>query len=396
LATPPLLLSVWGARRVSLGPGAQLGLLVAGLVVLRLCIPGALPVGSADAYRYLWDGLVQAQGYNPYAHAPQAEELAHLRDTWLYPQIFRADMRTVYPPLAQLSFRLAHAIGGGFIGLAWVYLLHDLVAAGLLAGLLRQRDLQPLRGLLFCWSPLLVVQSYAAAHLDVLLTPWLLLAFLVARRRPGLAGAALGCATMVRPIAALCGPALALRRPLREGLICAAGFAGAIIILVLPYASAGEGLFESLLIYAEHWRFNASLFRPLEALLGDTPWFRLGIYALIGALACGAGLLPVERPTRGMLGLGAYLALAPTVYPWYATGLLALLALRGGPLPLLLPALLTLSDLVLVDGRIGGPWEVPTAALWVEYIGIYGLALWQVVSFWRNRHASAAEGRRLI
>lgn len=383
LATPLLALALRASVAVqaerALSTRGALALLLMGLVALRLAIPLELICGSDDAYRYLWDGKVLLHAINPYRFAPASPELAGLRDTLIHPQIFRPDMRTVYPPLAQFWFAVAQAVGqGSAFGLKLVYLLHDGVATVLLVILLRRRRAPALRALLYAWSPLLVVQGYAAAHLDPLLVPWLLAALLWSQRRPWAAGAALGCAAMVRPLAAICGPALALRRPVREGLLVVAGFLLVGALLTLPYLGAGRGLVESLLIYAQHWRFNGFLFRPLELLFGEPRWFRLAVNGAIGLVAITAALLPISRPARALVALAAYVVLAPTIYPWYLIAALALAALYSGPLPLLLPALVTLSDLVFVDGRVGGPWKVPTRALLSEYGGLCLISLWQL------------------
>lgn len=44
------------------------------------------PRTSTDAYRYAWDGRVQAAGISPYDHAPEDRALAPLRDRWLFPK----------------------------------------------------------------------------------------------------------------------------------------------------------------------------------------------------------------------------------------------------------------------------------------------------------------------
>jgi hypothetical protein len=43
------------------------------------------------------------------------------------------------------------------------------------------------------------------------------------------------------------------------------------------------------------------------------------------------------------------------------------------------PALIGISDLVVAVGVQGGHWQVPRAALWLEYLGIYGLLLYQLL-----------------
>ena len=66
--------------------------------------PGFL---SDDIYRYVWDGLVQQAGINPYHYPPEAPELGFLRDETIFPMINRKSALTIYPPAAQLFFRAA-------------------------------------------------------------------------------------------------------------------------------------------------------------------------------------------------------------------------------------------------------------------------------------------------
>ena len=56
--------------------------------------------------RYLWDGRVLVAGFNPYTEAPDASQLAELRDeSW--ERMPHRDVATVYPPLALAFFSIA-------------------------------------------------------------------------------------------------------------------------------------------------------------------------------------------------------------------------------------------------------------------------------------------------
>lgn len=302
-------------------------------------------------------------------------------------------MRTVYPPLAQLWFWLAYLLGGvSFVGLKTIFLLHEVAAVMLLLALLRRRGLPAGRALVYAWSPLAVVQGFAGNHLDTLLVPWLFLALLLAEEHPFFSGAALGASAMIRPVTALGGPALALLRPLRETTLAAAGFVVACLALSLPYASVGlDAMTESLRTYGQHWQFNGSLFKGADALLNQWAPFRTTLYGTIALCGLASGLAPARPDTRMALGIGSYFALAPTVYPWYLLSVLALLSVASGPLPVALPALITLADLVYVDGAVGGRWEVPRLGLWIEYLGLYGLVALRVIAhFRRNRPRRAS------
>jgi hypothetical protein len=68
------------------------------LVIFRACLLPADPsVLSKDMYRYIWDGRVQQNGFNPYQHPPEAAELKELRDNNVYPSINRKSYPTLYP-----------------------------------------------------------------------------------------------------------------------------------------------------------------------------------------------------------------------------------------------------------------------------------------------------------
>ncbi len=389
-ASLPFAFMLFRSQRASMGQGLShrhcLMLLLLGAAALRLCLPWDGLAGTDDAYRYLWDGRVQASGINPFAHAPDAPALEALRDERFWPNIYRPDMRTVYPGLSQLWFLVAYLVHpGGFIGLKLVLLLNDLAAVWLLYTLLRRRGITPLRAAGYAWSPLPVVQLFAGGHLDGLMVPWLLLCVLMAEQdKLGWAGAALGAATQVRPVAVLAAPALALRRPLRETWLAGCGFVAAFSLLLLPYARAGALMLESLLVYANHWRFNGSLFQLAEGLFGRRRVVRRSLYGVVAGASLGAAWLPVGVHGRMLAALGAYFMLAPTVYPWYLLGCLGLGALYGGPLVAAGPLLVTLSDLVFLVKALGGKWQLPTHLLWLEYAGIYGLLTYQLLTHRRR------------
>ena len=363
-------------------------LLLAGVVLLRLCAPWDALIGSDDTFRYLWDGRVAANGINPFAHAPDAPELAHLRDLRFAPFIYRPDMRTVYPGLAQIWFLAGYAMHPtGFVGWKLILLLHELAAAWLLFTMLRERGLPPLRALAYAWSPLPVVQLFGGGHLDGLMVPWLLLAvWMHGRGRSNLAAACLGAAAQVRPVALFALPPLLLGRDLtwRQRLTAGLAFTAAFTFFLLPYARAGSLLVESLLVYASRWRFNGSLFQLMELALGRKAWVRRAAYGVVAAGSIGSAWLPMQLHGRMAAGLGAYFIMAPTVYPWYLLGILGLLSLYGGPLTAALPSLVTLSDLVFWVKAMGGNWKLPPHLLLLEYLGMLGFLCWQLFACTRR------------
>ena len=63
-----------------------------------------LPTLSDDLQRYRWDAKVQANGWNPYAIAPNDPRLAWLRDKY-YEVMPGRELPAIYPPATELLFR---------------------------------------------------------------------------------------------------------------------------------------------------------------------------------------------------------------------------------------------------------------------------------------------------
>lgn len=159
-----------GAALMSLGYAASWGLRSVSWVWMMVLAVGLrllfLPMFPGDdVWRYLWEGLVQNQGYNPYVWAPASAELAHLRTPW-WGFIQHPEITAIYPPLAQALMRLA-AMGPGWWLLKGMVVVADLAVVVLLA-----RRAGTVRAMAYACCPLVLVVFAGGAHFD----PWMLLA----------------------------------------------------------------------------------------------------------------------------------------------------------------------------------------------------------------------------
>ena len=133
------------------------GIAIAARVLLLPMIPGD------DAWRYLWEGRIQLEGFSPYLLAPNAAELVALRDvTWS--GINHAEATAIYPPIAQLMLRAVAAVSGSVLGLKLVFLLADLATAALLV-----RRFGRGAAVLFAWNPLVIYVGAGGAHYEPVL-----------------------------------------------------------------------------------------------------------------------------------------------------------------------------------------------------------------------------------
>ena len=163
-----------GLRRRSL-------LLLALLFVPRLlCLP-MHPWLSDDAWRYLWDGGLVLDETNVYLYAPADSALEHLRGE-VYDHVDYRDVKTIYPPLAQVGFAaavlMAQPFGGGafaqFVCLKILLVGSEIFALLLLLRLLRHRraaHAPPSVLGLYLLSPLPVIEFAGQGHLDAWLLP---------------------------------------------------------------------------------------------------------------------------------------------------------------------------------------------------------------------------------
>jgi hypothetical protein len=343
-------------RRVP--PRRVLLLVVLGAVALRLAaITPVVPL-SDDLYRYAWDGRVQAAGVDPYRYPPNAEELAGLRDDWLFPDeqecaergkdagctlINRPSVRTVYPPVAQAWFLLGHAVGASELrDLGWQLfaLLADVATIVLLWRLLVAAGRDPRWTAIYAWSPVAVLEAVQNGHVDGLAALLVLAAVALAGRRPGWAGAVLGAAAMVKLYPALLLPVLLGRRPLRV----VAAFVAVAVVSYLPHVLAvGWDVLGYLPGYLQEEDYVEGgrylLLRPF-GLAGRPATVVAGLLglAVLAVVLCRVARDPDDVVEPALLLFGAALLIATPVQPWYGLPLAALAALAGRPAWLAVPA----------------------------------------------------------
>jgi alpha-1,6-mannosyltransferase len=360
--------------------------LILGLAVLgRAVLLVAPPVLSDDVHRYLWDGRVQRAGFDPYAHAPAAPELAGLRDEG-WAMINHRDVPTVYPPLAELGFRAVTALWPSPIGFRALAVLFDVGTSLLLAVLLRRRGVDARAVIVFAWSPLAAVEAAVGGHVDAPAIALFVAALLLLERGRWFASGILaGLSLSTKLGAAALLPLLARGRR-------AAILAGLCVGLAPFLWHAGGPLMPGLGEYARRWRHNASLFVPLEAaagaLAGDQPrvlspraarvlsgrdrdrvypdevaaaWARGVAAALWLGLAAVVVVRRLDVFRGGLVLLAGAFLLSPVVHPWYVTWLLPLLCIAP------------FSPLLLFVALVPLGYTAPTGLRVLEY-GIPALA----------------------
>jgi alpha-1,6-mannosyltransferase len=363
--------------RARSSPAALIVVLLAA-VVFRATLFDLPPTLSSDLYRYQWEGAVQVAGHNPYQVTPGDPELQDLQP----PVLARLPVKnvpTAYAPLTELFFGLTARLDG-LPAFKLLSVGFDLGTLLLLLGLLRRRGLPAARALLYGWCPLVVLEFAGSGHNDSLALFFLLAAsLLIIRRRSELvSNIALAAAVMCKWFPAVTLPVYFRRTRWRGGAL----FAASAALLLLPYSTAGGGLLKGLLTYAEHWRNNASLYALFAAATGEAVVATGLALGIVGGLALHLARMRSGPLRSGYLLLAAVLLVSPSVFPWYVTWLVPFLCFFPRPAFLLWTVTVLLSYHVLIDFTALGVWHYTPWLVWLEYLPVYGLLLWE---WWRPR-----------
>ena len=357
------LAGVAALRRTHLSrPGIAAGIVV-GVVMRAVLIPTTVML-ETDHHLYLWDGAVTASGHNPYRHVPddvlaamrgQTEgragevppELIELacQSRGHLEQITFSNLTSMYPPIAQAAFALAHLLSP-WSAISWRVVLAscDLVTLLLLLALLRRSGTHPRWALVYWCNPIALLTLFGSAHVDAIVFPFALGAVLLSLCAcPVWAAAvlALGVGAKLWPVVLL---PLILRPLLRRPRVLMwqlAWFGGVTATMALPAALAG-GSDSALFAYVGGWQINDGLFGVIQFLC---EWLSRATNAawmahptpprLVATATLLTGLLAWSwRPIvdgrdllrRCVASVALMFLLLPVLFPWYYTPLALWLA----------------------------------------------------------------------
>ena len=131
-----------------------LGIILLIALAERLVAVAAPPFLSSDIYRYVWDGMVQGAGINPFRYIPADSHLAFLRDAGIYPNINRREYaHTIYPPGSQIIFWVVTRISPTVTAMKLAMVGFEAVTCYALIRCLKLLHMQPERVLPVCMAP---------------------------------------------------------------------------------------------------------------------------------------------------------------------------------------------------------------------------------------------------
>ncbi len=380
---------------------------------LRFCLLWSTPALEDDFYRYLWDGGVVAHGFNPYKHSPDTifevsapprlQALAASSGA-VIERINHPQLKTIYPPVAQLWFALAHLIEPWSL-IAWrsVALIGELISLALIFDLLRRTGRSLIWSALYWWNPVVIKELINSAHMEAVLLPVVVLALWLGVRGRYV----LGCVALAFAVGTKLWPVMLyplLLRPLLNEpprfiaavLICG----GLIVAWAVPPYLGGLDQTSGFVAFAQQWQTNSALFQQLQAwvgaggeiigLTGEAAGMltRLALAAIVGLIA-----LKVSQPvyrngadliTRAAWVVGAQFLLSPVQFPCYATWIFVLLPFVALPGLLAITATIPLYYLSFHFAAHGRYDLFNAWVLWFIWVPVWALLARDAWRAWRH------------
>jgi alpha-1,6-mannosyltransferase len=367
----------------------KIALIVGGAaVVFRLIVFPLAPSLSDDVFRYRWEGMMQAEGGNPYQSRPVDPEWNHLRDETFH-RVSVPDAKAGYGPLVELieaaTYRVvSHLIPAPHRQAFWFKApaaLFDLGTIVALWALLQALGLPPVRVLIYAWSPVPIMEFWATGHNDAVAVFFVIAALLLAAKERWLCSfSLLSLAACAKIWPLILFPILIGRRKGALSWLPDRWWQWTVLfpitaVLAIPYWSNIEENAQFMSGFLGGWRNNDSIYGLLLWLTGDQYPAKHIAFGIIIATVFAVTWLRWRLEAASLTVICTMLAVSANCHPWYLTWIVPLLAVVPLPALLLWTILMPLAYRVVIDWTLLGEWNGSTPSRWLIYVPVCGLLL---------------------
>ncbi|NNC96111.1 MAG: DUF2029 domain-containing protein [Chitinophagales bacterium] len=351
-------------------------------ILLRFILIFLEPNLSDDYLRFIWDGNLQLNGFNPFAYTPEFIYENRYQD-WMekiYPDLNSPGFFTVYPAVCQYTAFVAAAIFPGSLkavfALKFIIWVSECLTIFTMFKLVKYLKLNTNNVLIYALNPLIILELSGNIHFDALAICFLMAAILLMlKKRYFLAGVILGLAIASKITPLILIPYLLFSLKPKKILIGGAGCLATIILLHLPYVSDISSIQNSLFLYYDYFEFNASIYGIIKWLFSY-----MNLYDLFLELKI---LLPIitivlililqfltKRSDLRSIGLVIcfswliFFLFSTTIHPWYISMVVAAAVICNLKFPLIWSLLIFFTYMAY---KFDPPY-LPMAVIFTEYI----------------------------
>ncbi len=324
-------------------------IIFSGLLARVVLIPSS-PILEDDFYRYLWDGAVTANGFNPYVQSPQdvldkninvpdkildlAKESGEVINKINHPKI-----KTLYPALSQLTFAVSYIIfPWSVVGWKFVMLIGDILLLFFLIRILKELKLPIVFISIYWLNPIVLHEFFNTGHYDLfalLFTAISIYYFLNNKYLTSSAMLALAVGFKLWPV--LIFPIFLRRLTIQKWKLILNGivFSLVVIIIFIPVLLAGYDENQGFMKYATNWINNAAFYTLLkDGIELFTTTFKIYYVCadcvarwIVGGIVFITLLFLIRKPAKNNLDItdkilmiiAISFLISPTQFPWYLT-----------------------------------------------------------------------------
>lgn len=385
--------------------------LLKGSFFLRAALILALPNLSQDFYRFIWDGRMLWQGFNPYLYTPdsfiQAGEFPIPQAQELYNGMrsLSSSHFTNYPPLNQFCFWLAAVFSNKSI-LGSVAVMKVLIIAADYGTyhfgkkLLGSLKLSSRHIFWYILNPFIVIELTGNLHFEGVMVFFLIAAlYYLSTSKNSLSATLFAFSVSVKLIPLMFLPLLYKRLGFKKLTIYVRVVLGVTIAGFVPFMSTEfyTNYAATVGLWFQNFEFNASIYYLIRevsysfrgyneiAVIGKI--LPLIVIVCIAAVSLFRKNVELQNLVRNMvLVLGLYLFLSTTVHPWYLVTLLGLSVFTEYKFPLVWSFAVFLSYAAYLNSAN----QENLYIIALEYMIVYGVVFYEIYKLYiRGKSVSA-------
>ncbi len=309
-------------------------------IVFRLIFLFSTPSLSDDFYRFIWDGRLWFNGINPFAELPtyyinNPTEAPFGINQELFQLINSPTHYTIYPPIPQFINWVAAWLASDSIWLSTVILriTHLLAEFGtliLIPRLLESYKINIKNVAWYALNPLIIIELVGNLHHEALMIFFILLFMLNFKQgKINGAGFSLAMAVAAKLLPFMFLPFILLKMNMKQNVRFLFVFGISLLIVFSPLLDASffRGIEDSLLLYYQHFEFNAGiyyLFRKVGYWVNDYNMisfigklFALGVTILVLAISLSAYAKKRHFPETFLWISTVFALFSLILHPWY-------------------------------------------------------------------------------
>ncbi|CAM1343022.1 mannosyltransferase [Tenacibaculum aestuarii] len=377
-------------------------------ILFRLIFLFAIPNLSQDFYRFIWDGRMILEGFNPYLSLPQTlieqNNAPILQATELYKGMgqLNGSHYTNYPPINQLCFLLAalfskHSILGSVIVMRLLITLADIGILYFGKKLLEKLQLPVHNIFLYVLNPFVIIEFTGNLHFEPIMLFFVVWSLYKLQQRKWIwASVLLACAVSVKLIPLIFLPLfyqwfVKNETPNTVVIKRLISFYAVVLLTItitfLPFFSFEfiANYSNSVGLWFRNFEFNASfyyiareigyLFRGYNeiAIIGKIiPLLTVSFLLVLTFFRRNTSMM--QLITAMLFSLSFYYFVSTTMHPWYIGSLLILSVFTKYRFPVIWSFVIILS----YQAYANTPWKENFWLITLEYVVLYSFLIWEL------------------